>query len=1048
MSPKLPAFLGASLLGAALALPALSQPADNTYTSGSAAQLRLPSAVSQSKISSALSGATGQVDVVVQLTGAPLAVANGMDSKHVGAKLSRAEQVAFTRDIKTHQDSLLQKILALGGQEIARVRIAYNAVIVRVDASKLSTIALQSDVLTIRRVGQYKMADDSTNPYIGATRLQAAGIDGTGIRVAMLDSGIDYTHFDLGGPGTVAAYQRASADPTAAAPANLFPTSKVVGGYDFVGDTWPNTTPEAPDPNPIDIQGHGTHTADILGGRSTDGTHVGVAPGVKLYAVKVCSSVSTSCSGVALLEGMDFALDPNGTGTMEDAVDIINLSLGSAYGLIQDDLSLASANAVRAGVIVVAAAGNDGDKPYVTSSPGSTPEVISVAETQVPTADDVPLVVTAPASIAGSYPDTATIDWAPIDGGASGQVAYVGRGCLTGTSTGSPDPLLANPAGMIALVDRGTCNISEKIARLSAAGAIGVIVGLVAPGDAVTFSNGGECPATPDGTCKPSLVVTQTTANALKGPLTAGTAVTASISESNAISLVGSMTSTSSRGPDDSFNRIKPDIGAPGASVSAVAGTGNGEAAFGGTSGAAPMVAGSAALLLQANPNRSPGEIKSILMNTADTQIFTNPALLPGSLAPITRIGAGEVRVDEAAASETAAWDDERNTGSLSFGYHAVDNLDLECRPVRVRNYSRTPRSYKVSNAFRYADDAASHAVSFILPPVVFVGARSSATFPACISIDARRLPVWMLDSGADGGTGSLLQTVEYDGYVSISDGTDNVHLAWQVLPHRSATVSAQRDNVAIPPKKTAVSVELNNFSPALDGRVEIFALTGTSPRIPRSQRAGPGSDKVIVDLAAVGARLADAGDGTFALQFGINTFGARAVADYPAQFIVEVDTNRDGKPDFDIFTAENGTTFAADGRTVVFVQNNATGDVTGYYFADADLDSANMIMTVPLDALGLSPTSQFSFSVLAVDDYFTGNVTDQITNMVFTPGVPKYFGSGIPATGVPARRSSLLTVSKVAGGDKASPSQTGLLLLYRDAAPGQEADVLRVSPH
>src|SRR6185503_3350183 len=218
---------------------------------------------------------------------------------------------------------------------------------------------------------------------------------------------------------------------------------KVVGGYDFVGDKWPNVTPEAPDPNPIDLQGHGTHTADITGGKSTDGTHLGVAPGAKLYAVKVCSSVSTACSGVALLEGMDFALDPNGNGTIEDAVDVINMSLGTAYGQIQDDLSLASANAVKAGVIVVAAAGNDGDKPYVSGSPASTPEVISVAETQVPTAEAVPLIVTAPSSIAGTYPNTATIDWAPVDGGAAGQVVFVGRACLTGTESGSPDPLAA-----------------------------------------------------------------------------------------------------------------------------------------------------------------------------------------------------------------------------------------------------------------------------------------------------------------------------------------------------------------------------------------------------------------------------------------------------------------------------------------------------------------------------------------------------------------------------------------------------------------------------
>src|SRR6185437_1950538 len=115
MSTKLPVLLGASLLGVALASPVLSLPSANAYTSSNAAQLRLPAAIDLKKISSSLESATGQVDVVVQLAGAPLAVANGEDSKHVGGKLSRAEQMAFTRDIKTHQDSLLQKIMALGG---------------------------------------------------------------------------------------------------------------------------------------------------------------------------------------------------------------------------------------------------------------------------------------------------------------------------------------------------------------------------------------------------------------------------------------------------------------------------------------------------------------------------------------------------------------------------------------------------------------------------------------------------------------------------------------------------------------------------------------------------------------------------------------------------------------------------------------------------------------------------------------------------------------------------------------------------------------------
>jgi len=81
------------------------------------------------------------------------------------------------------------------------------------------------------------------------------------------------------------------------------------------------------DPNPIDLEGHGTHVADIIGGKSVDGTHKGMAPGAKLYGVKVCSAVASSCNGIALLKGMDFAIDPNGDGDVSDAVDVVNMSL-------------------------------------------------------------------------------------------------------------------------------------------------------------------------------------------------------------------------------------------------------------------------------------------------------------------------------------------------------------------------------------------------------------------------------------------------------------------------------------------------------------------------------------------------------------------------------------------------------------------------------------------------------------------------------------------------------------------------------------------------
>ena len=393
-------------------------------------QLALKAPVTLDKVDRRLDGASGKIEIVIQLSGRPLALANGANSKRLGGAMTPAQQSAHSRGIRESQSGTMGKIAAMGGREVARVRIAYNALIVEVDASRIASIVAMPEVMSVRPVGQYELDLSNTVPYVGASAAQGAGFDGDGIRVAVLDSGIDYMHRNLGGPGTVADYATCYAQSTVVPSgicANYFGPSapKVVGGYDFVGEAWP-TGDRAEDPNPIDggsAAGHGSHVADIIAGRSADGLHTGVAPGAKLYAVKVCSSVSTSCNGVALLLGMDFALDPDGDGSMKDAVDVVNMSLGSSYGQIQDDLSGASANAVKAGVVVVASAGNSADRPYITGSPGSTPEVISVAQTSMPDAVAFPLVVNSPAAIAGAYTNTNTLDWAPIGAGFTGRRA-------------------------------------------------------------------------------------------------------------------------------------------------------------------------------------------------------------------------------------------------------------------------------------------------------------------------------------------------------------------------------------------------------------------------------------------------------------------------------------------------------------------------------------------------------------------------------------------------------------------------------------------------
>lgn len=972
----------------------------------------------------------GPIDVVVRLADAPLADLHGRDAKRRGSGLSREQAQAHKDLLRARQDSVMQSVRAHGGTELARTQNALNSVIVRIDRSQLAALSRIAGVVGVRPVRNYTRDLAETVPYIGAAATQAAGKDGSGATVAVLDSGVDYTHRNLGGSGSLADYQAAfAARETAFAG---FPTAKVVGGFDFVGETWPNG-PRTEDPNPIDQEGHGTHVADIIAGRSNDGAHKGVAPGAKLLAIKVCSAVATSCNGIALLRAMDFALDPNGDGDISDAADVINMSLGSSYGQAEDDLSEASANAVRLGVVVVASAGNSGDRPYITGSPASTPEVISVAQTQVPGATAVQLRINSPAGIAGLYPNTATVDWAPIGAGFTGDVAFVGRGC-------NVDAYLANPAGRVALIDRGACNISEKVLRASNAGAIGVLIGLVAAGDAVTFSNGGECPAVPNGTCKASLVITQADSNRIKANL-ATALVNVTVSNANALPLVGSVVGSSSRGPNVSYSQIKPDIGAPGASVSAIAGSGVGTEPFGGTSGAAPMVAGSAAILLGANPSLSPAEVRARLMNTADSNILTNPATLPGVLAPITRIGAGEVRVNRALGAGLMAWDRDTNAGSLSFGFLTAHADRTLTRQVEVRNLTSTDRVLAITPSFRYANDAASGAVTIRTPNSIRVRAGATAHFNVQLRINAATLPGWLLNGGSQGGNGPLLQSVEFDGYVTLADAAGSIALPWHVLPRKSANVEAAVDDVA-----AGGSVLLTNTG-AVDGPVEVFALTGKGRRVPKKELPQPGDNFALIDLRAVGARLVSIGGGQFGAQFAVTTFGERAHPNYPAEFDVYIDSNNDGVDDFAVFNSENGG-FGATGQNVVSVFNLATNSVVGtFFFTDANLNSANAILTVPLAAVGLTPASTFRFSVYGFDNYFTGNLTDAIENMVFNLGTPRYAGSGIPATGVAAGGSATLTVQSVPGGDTASPSQSGLLLMYRNARTRKEAELIEVRP-
>ena len=236
------------------------------------------------------------------------------------------------------------------------------------------------------RGGVPKSDEDIANvnsvSFIGADRAhKELGITGKGVKVGILDTGIDYTHVMFKGPGTKEAYK--SINPSG--PAVGFPSEKVVGGIDLVGTAYDAASsvfekriPLA-DQNPLDEGGHGTHVAGTVAGLGDGVKHYsGVAPDATLYAVKVFGADGSTSDSV-VIAALEYSVDPNADLNADDHLDVLNLSLGSNYGKPHILYGEAIKNLALGGIAVSASAGNSGHSAYIVGSPSTSDAALSVA---------------------------------------------------------------------------------------------------------------------------------------------------------------------------------------------------------------------------------------------------------------------------------------------------------------------------------------------------------------------------------------------------------------------------------------------------------------------------------------------------------------------------------------------------------------------------------------------------------------------------------------------------------------------------------------------
>ncbi len=975
--------------------------------------------------------------VVVMLSGDPVALAQ----KHAGRPLTDGERSAVVSARKSDQAAVEPQIEKHGGQVLGDFQNAVNGIKVKIAKNRVGELRSIPGVVSVKPVGTYSLNNVVSVPYIGAPQVWGSTppYRGQGVKIAIIDTGIDYTHANFGGPGTVAAWNAAFASSTAPANPALFgPTApKVKGGTDLVGDNYDAGFSDAahaavPDPNPLDCNGHGSHVAGTAAGFGVNGAGTtytgqynpaaytpgafyigpGVAPMAELYAVRVFG-----CAGSTnvVTDAIDWAV--------ANGVDVISMSLGSDWGAADNSESDAIANASAAGVLVVAAAGNSGPTPYIASAPGDSDGAISVAAmdstagfpgaslalTGVPTpilvqdSNNQPYAngMTYPIVVLRNADGTVSLgcnESEYVDAIITGKLVVTLRGVCARIARAQFG--FAHGAAAVAMINTsaGYPVFEGDIPNLANTGIVTIPFFGVLPGDAAKLAGptGGPAPAN-------------------------GIATNAGIIANPGFQLAASFSST---GPRYGDSVLKPNTTGPGVSiVSTAMGTGNGRTTESGTSMATPHVAGVAALVKGAKRSWSIDDLRASVVQTSSPTKMSDYSPRVEGAGVVQAVGAvntqAVVRVPD---------------DSVSFGFADLLQPFHGTQHVTVRNNDNKAITFNISST--RVVGPASATVTF--PASVTVPKHGNANVDVTLDVPANSV----------GGThplGSINGFKDVGGYLQFtpSNASMNNGVTLTVPYYLAAFSRSNLSTVATGPIVTAsdsaTGLTVSNTGGAIAGTPDFYELGLLTP-------APQGV--TYADTHAVGVRIIPRNATDNYLVFAINTFD-RFSNPSPNEFDILIDTtaagNPVGNPNFIVILA-NGAAISSTlpNQMVVGVLNVATNQITVRFLADTATDGSTVLGIVQASDLGLSaahPTFAYAENHFSCCTATSGSTPGIAKFNAFTPALTvSYAGGAIAPNG-----SAPATVTVHAAQWAATPG-LGVMIVAPDNSSTNQAQLITVN--